>query len=469
MRRIGAGRSLALVAGASLLMSVLLPIAAAAAAIDVSFAPPRLILRGEVVTLEVAVPDEQGPTGVAYVRSGSTRRFTRLPMAWSPDGRLIAKVPARLVTGSVLEEYVVVRVPRTSRSVTVPSAGAAAPYRSWILDQPSTSKLARHQFGRLRSPDAIVALADPGNGPAEAGFACPAEGRCAEPTSFDVEADGTVWVADPVNHRLLIWEAGHPSRPSRSIPLDFVPLELVVAPDHMVLVSGVKAGVFVGIRLFAIDHDGRQRWWSELASEVFNTHLRFGSDGVLYSVVDPSGPWTPVMDRDGAPLGVADQVANVRPDQPLSGGRLVVDAQRALPPGQLAPRDWRAAIATTGGKLRQAWRITSSNDLGLSLEAVPTTVGGDPMLVFDVYRFADHTMEHVVVRLSATGGIRDRFSLGRGGYPGGDVITDVRVGADGRLYQLLSDPVWGLKIARYAVKGPASPSVTPTSSPNPTP
>lgn len=472
MRPIRASRVLALVTGASLLLGVLAPGAAAVPALDVSFEPPRLLLRGETVTFDVAVLDEQRPTGVAYARAGSSRSFTRLRMTWSPGrAQLWARVPARLLTGSILEEYVVLRIPGAGRSVTIPAAGASDPYRTWILDDPSTVKLAQHQFGHLRSPEAIVARANPGNGPGEVGFACPAQGRCAEPTSFDVEIDGTVWVADPANHRLLIWEPGLASEPSRSIPLDYTPLELVVAPDHTVLVRGVKPGVFDS-RLFAVDRDGRQRWWADLASDIFNTHLRFGSDGVLYTVVTPWGPWTPVTHPDGTPLGTADQEANVRPDQPISGGgRLVVDHSQVLPPDQLAPRDWRAAVATKGGNLRRTWRITSSNDLDLSLEAVPIMVDGDPLLVFDVWDIPNHVLEHLVVRLAAGGGIRDRFSIGRGSYGGGDIVSEIRIGADGRLYQLLSDPAWGLKIARYGVTGPAPPSEKPSSSPgvSPTP
>ena len=459
MRSIRAGRALALATGASLFLGVLAPGAAAVPAFDVSFEPPRLLLRGETVTLDVAVLDVQGPTGLAYARAGSSGSFSKLSMTWSPGrGQLRARVPARLLTGSVLEEYVVLRIPGGGGSVTIPAAGAAAPYRTWILDDPSTVKLARHQFGHLRSPEAIVARADPGSGPGEVAFACPAEGRCAQPTSFDVEADGTVWVADSANHRVLSWEAGQASVPSRSIALDYKPIDLVVAPDHTVLVSGVKPGVFPGIRLFALDRDGRQRWWTDLASDIFNTHLRFGSDGVLYTVVTPWAPWTPVTHPDGTPLGAADQEANVRADQPTSGGgRLVVDHSQVLPPDQLAPRDWRAAVATKGGNLRRTWRITSSNDLDLSLEAVPAMVDGDPLLVFDVYDIPSHVLEHLVVRLAAGGGIRDRFSIGRGSYRGGHVVSQIRVGADGRLYQLLSDPAWGLKIAQYSVKAPAVP------------
>jgi hypothetical protein len=468
MQHVVIGRSLALLIGASILLCGPGHEVAAAAGIEVEFEPPRLIVRGEALTLEVAVLDEQGAVGVAHVRPGSSGPFTGLTLAAGPAGGLVAKVPARLLRGTVVEEYVVVHVAATDQSVTIPPAGATAPFRTVILDDPSRITLAQHTFDDLRSPDAIVAQADPGSGPGEAGFACPAEGTCAEPTSFDVEADGTVWVADSANHRLLVWEPDHPSRPSRAIALEYTPLELAIAPDRTVYVRGTKPGVFAS-RLFALDRDGRQRWWSDLASDMFNAHLRFGSDGVLYSIDLPWGVWTPVTNSDGEPLGITDQVADVRSGQLVADGGFFVDARWALPLGQLAPRDWRAAIVTDGGKLRQAWRISSLNDLDLSMAAVPTVVGGDPLLVFEVYRFSDHTMEHVVVRLSAGGGIRDRFSLGRGGYRGGDVVTDVRVGADGRLYQLQSDPAWGLKIARYDVKGPTSPGVTPSPTPSATP
>ncbi len=468
MRSIRAGRALALVAGVSLLLSVLVPDVTAVAGLDVTFEPPRLVLRAEPVTLTAFV-EAPYVTGTAYVRGGPSGPFSPLPMTWSTGQRLVAKVPARLLKGSVLESYVVVRVPGTSQSVTAPQAGKTEPARTWILDDPSNVRLPAHQFGKLRSPEAIVAQAGTGSGPGQVGIACPSQGRCAEPTSFDVEADGTVWVADPANHRLLVWEPGAADRPSRSIPLDFTPVELAVAADGSAYVTGVKPGAFDGVRLFVLDPDGRQRGWTALASDIFNSRLRFGSDGVLYHV-EPGGPWRPVVDRSGAPIAVADQLSGAQADQPTAGGgRLVVDAPGTLPSDQLAPRDWRAAIVTAGGRVDAAWRIISANDLDLSFEAVATMVDGDPLLVFEVYDFANHIMEHVMVRLSASGGVRDRFSLGRGGYRGGDVVTDVRMGADGRLYQLLSDPAWGLTIARYALKGPAAPNVTPTPTHSPTP
>ena len=122
------------------------------------------------------------------------------------------------------------------------------------------------------------------------------------------------------------------------------------------------------------------------------------------------------------------------------------------------------AIATAAGDLQQVWRITASNDLDLSLHATPAVVDGDPVIVFGVFDFENHLMEHVVLRLSPTGEIADRLALGRGGFVGGDVVTDVRVGPDGGLYQLQSDRKWGLKIARYRLGVDVSPTPTLTAS-----
>jgi hypothetical protein len=59
--------------------------------------------------------------------------------------------------------------------------------------------------------------------------------------------------------------------------------------------------------------------------------------------------------------------------------------------------------------------------------------------------------EYVMLRLGRTCGVRARFSLShvapRAAF--GDVITDLRIGPDGRLYQLGSSPRTGVTITRY--------------------
>ena len=79
---------------------------------------------------------------------------------------------------------------------------------------PPPVALGTHRFGHLRTPDAIVAPADPD----QVGFASPpkgADGISYGPWSFDVAQDGSIWLLDEVNHQLLVWQPGQPERPTR--------------------------------------------------------------------------------------------------------------------------------------------------------------------------------------------------------------------------------------------------------------
>ena len=99
-----------------------------------------LLLRGEPVTLWYdAETGSHGLQGTAYVRGGTTGHYTQLRFSGSVDaGYPTVRVPWSALTGSVLEDYVVLRDPAGGKPVTIPPGGAAAPYRSWILDRPAT-------------------------------------------------------------------------------------------------------------------------------------------------------------------------------------------------------------------------------------------------------------------------------------------------------------------------------------------
>jgi len=173
--------------------------ASASAGLEFPFAPPPGLLRpGEQVTLSARVEQVgsgREPVGAAYVRSGTHGPFTRLAMSFSVNAASV-KVPARFLKGTVFEDYVVIRDPAGGAPVALPTGGAAAPYRSWIVDRPVTIALGIHTFGRFRQPQAIVARASAGSGSGQAGFHHEPEFN-AGPSSFDVARDGTVWSPTP--------------------------------------------------------------------------------------------------------------------------------------------------------------------------------------------------------------------------------------------------------------------------------
>ena len=56
-----------------------------------------------------------------------------------------------------------------------------------------------------------------------------------------------------------------------------------------------------------------------------------------------------------------------------------------------------------------------------------------------------------MLRLGASGKPRAEFSLRRTVY-GDNLLADVRVGPDGKLYQLASSPTTGVRVSRYSLR-----------------
>jgi hypothetical protein len=412
-----------------------------APAFEVWHSPPGLIIRGEPAVIRVDSQTSNGDlpqSAFVFVRGDGEPSFTRLRLL---DGGARRVIPERFLGGRFVDDYVVVQDSGTDTIRRVPATGA---FRSWIRDSFHTVDLGRHAFGHVRPPDAIVARANPGDGPDEVGFHCPPEGICDEPTSFDVGPHGEVWVVDQSHSRLLGWAPRHAGAPARRIHVPIGMADIAIGPRGSVFVSGVLLGDPVQrISLYAYQPDGKLRWHSHLLTPLFNARLRFGPDGILYAT-DPLAGWVPATDVDGQPLTIPQQRRLARSDQPVGGGVGLVTRTPS-------DHEQRAALATDEGVLQRAWRITSEDVMGdYGAAGVPDAVHGDPVLdasVFDVHR---HLQEHVILVLSKTDGVVRRFSLGPGLQFGGEVTT-LRVGHDGALYQLLGSPDEGIRVARYSL------------------
>src|SRR5437762_569523 len=98
-------------------------------------------------------------------------------------------------------------------------------------------RLGKHEFGRLAQPEAVVARA----GADEVGFEDLQEGPSNGPWSFDVAPDGSVWLLDQFNSRLLQWEQGRPDQPARTVPLPKklvrIAVDIAAASDGTIYVS----------------------------------------------------------------------------------------------------------------------------------------------------------------------------------------------------------------------------------------
>jgi hypothetical protein len=336
---------------------------------------------------------------------------------------------------------------------------------------PVSVALGAHRFGHLRAPDSIVAHADP----SAVGFFQPPEGQdgvAFGPWSFDVTQDGSIWLLDEVKHRLLGWRPGQPDRPARSVGLPPDPLERVadfaVAPDRSIYATyvpppgpGPKT-----LRLAKLTPDGKVLWTAPTTVEIFNAQLRIGPDDALYvsGGHDGTHDWTPLTTTAGRPLSLADQRRGTSAQQPLPGGlRLAASSP--------SNSERRFTLTDEGGRVVRAWRVTSQDDLGAAT-ATPALVGGDPVVVIEISKETkkEFLYEYQVLRLARTGGTSVRFALAPEGRVvfGDTPITGVRIGPDGRLYQLRTSRTGGVDIARYSLD-PVQHTTPPTTAPAPKP
>jgi hypothetical protein len=146
---------------------------------------------------------------------------------------------------------------------------------------------------------------------------------------------------------------------------------------------------------------------------------------------------------------VAQRAGTDWPFQPVGGGlRLVSEVYGAVE--NAAPHEARYALVDSRGRVVRSWRVLSETDINFGY-ATPELVGGDLVVVIDPTLFTAHVSkwEHEVLRLGPTG-LRAKLSLRLAAF-GMNVLADVRVGPDGKLYQLASSPDTGVTINRYSL------------------
>ena len=354
-----------------------------------------------------------------------------------------------------------------------PTSSAAAPAADTFV-----ISLGTHTFGHLTQPEVIVAKAAAN----QVHFVFPAgEGVLAEgPNNLDVARDGSVWLLDNdpesrLGHRLLVWQAGRPSRPTRIVPLPPQPPSIddfAIAPDSTIYITyrayigqplpPAHTGTY-GMTLAALSPTGRLRWQAPTIIDTSRATLRFGPDGALYRARGTAA-WTPLTTPQGQPLPVAEQRRRTSPFQPLPGGLQLTSAEVALPGHTWPFAEWRFTLNTQTGQAIRVWRVTSKTPLG-SMRATPALIGGDLVVALEVEQQTPtgSRYELLVLRLTPAGGIRARLTLDPNALWGDNLpINLVRVGPDGKLYQLRTAPTYGVRAARYALDPKPTPPTTVT-------
>jgi hypothetical protein len=409
-----------------------------------------LLVPGDRVEIRYVVetPGVKAPIGTLYVRNDLQKSFTSVALTAKRYHRATvhAVVPAGLIRGRKLLYYAVVKDPATGRSVTVPAGGAATPQSAFVLEKPVIVRLGTHRFGHTRKPEAVVARARPD----QVGWLH--EGVNSGPETFLVDRHRSIWLHDEVNHRLLVWRPGRPGTVARTVTLPFLNGEdVALGPAGTVYFTrGLPNPPRMLLYRMSVA-TGKLLWQIRLAGDVGgNTQLRVGPDGTLYALAADLG-WEPVATPDGRPLSMAAQRRGAG-YQPLPGGlRLLSETYQ--PDEHQAPREVRCALVDRGGRIVRAWRVVSRTNINLDdLFSTPALVGGDLVVVLQPSAGTppDFKWEYEVLRLGASG-LRARFSLPIAAY-GEHLFAEIRVGPDGKLYQLASSPTTGVRVNRYSLR-----------------
>jgi hypothetical protein len=425
----------------------------------------NLVARGDRVSL-VYDAGVRTATGFAYVRNDRKRKFVRLTLSKErgPASTFRARVPARLIRGHRLLYYAMLRDRRTGRLARVPARGASS---AIVLDHPTVVNLGTHRFGETRPPDEVVARARAD----QVGWQLPppGQGPKAGPQSFAVGPDHSIWLHDSFNDRMLAWNAGDPDRIVRTVPLPdrTADNDVALGPEGSLYVThGEGGGIDYHIVLKRLTSTGAEMWTGRLAGDFFgdaqkfvvgsNSSLRTGPDGTLHVLAGmfglPGGEfgWMPVATPGGRAIAPAAQRRRTDwPFQPMAQGRrLVTEVYTAVPDSP--PHEVRVAIVDARGNIVHAWRVLSRTDI--NLHDTPDVLRGAPTLVLDVTEGNGEAFkwEYLVLRLTPDGSHMS-FSVPHMVF-GDNLLADVRMSSTigGGVYQLRSNPTFGVQILRYA-------------------
>ena len=406
----------------------------------------RLVARYSVYSGSKAV------RGTLYVRNDLQKRFSRLPLTRAAGYSVT--VPTRLIRGRLLTYYASFRDPKSGRRVVF------AKRTAWVLSKPVVVKLGAHKFGQTQASTDVVASASAN----QVGWDISDQFHLG-PQTFQTAADGSVWLEDSFNNRLLIWNPGSPGGFARSVPIPWGAglSDVAFGPAGELYVTR-KAFDPTRLVLDRLDPATGEIVWENQVGQQYgggpsgdsypiigsSSPLRLGPDGTLYYLVwmgrsSEEPGWMPVATPAGTPLSPGAQLAGIHwPFQPLHGGLRLVGGEIYMAHDDGAPHEIRYALVNRAGRVVRSWRIQSTTDMNFH-QIAPDLAGGDPVVVVD---FRDGGQwEYEVLRLGPHGAVA-KLSL-RHGLFGESVLPDLRVGADGKLYQLATSPDTGITITRF--------------------
>ena len=436
---LGAAAGVGAVAAASSASGPPRPDRDAARIIDVGHLPPLLRVPGEAATLRFNVfcpaPEDEPchAGGEVFIRAGTTGAFRRIPLRRTDDvadGRYVADVPPGLAAAPEgFSYYAVLWNEATGASLTVPSAGAAAPQLSLPLEHAVVVDLGTHRFGSTRRADARVVDAPWGSAPGRAGLLHGPTFGPIGPSAFDVAANGDVAVLDQVNGRVARWHAG---RHAADTPVDVtggIADMALRADDTIDVLEPTGEGPTPELRSFA--PSGTLTSKAPIADRTWS-QLREGPQGPEVQQ-EPSEQWLPAT-QGGRWLIRGAQAASGHPGRSLPNGKELVVFRSGTSEARIAE--------LAGARVRRAWRIVSATPLGEVQLAEPL---GNRVLV--VIRPYTETQDEFLVLVLGESGVERSFSVDSADWAETAPLARFRL-AGSALYQLGSTPT-GMHVDRF--------------------
>ena len=410
--------------------------------IEATHLPPLLTAPNEQIDLRYDVyclPDDAGTdapcdaAGTVFVRSGGAGPFREVSLQNDPaadEGRLVARVPREIaVSPTGFSYYAVLRSKESGATVTLPAGGATAPQRSIPLGRSVDVRLGAHLFEAAHKADSRVARAVWGTQAGEVGLE---QGRNLTPiggSAFDVDRNGTVYVLDEANHRLLRWPKGAGAPTDLPLSINGTLADMSVDGEGTIHVLETTNGQGRAPLLRLFDRNGAARGTTEVGERA--SQVRIGPAGPIV-LQHPSGQWMAAV-IDGRPLTPSDQKRSGRAGRSFPGGSEVVVLRSG--------NEIRAALVDASG-VRRAWRVTSETPFAEVQLAEP--LGNRLLLVTRVY--TDDRDEFLVLILDQSG-VRRGFSLDSADWAETAPLSRFRL-VGSSLFQLGSTPA-GLFVDRF--------------------
>jgi hypothetical protein len=405
-------------------------------ALEIYAGSPVLVTAGEKVRLPVQVvcatsAGEPCPASVTVAaRSAGDQRWRAKTTPATPDLEFDLSAPATRAGagGGSVEFFVRARGPAGSTN-TLPTAGAAAPERFFVVQRVSVVRAPEIPFGRVRTGTTALFLPW-GSGPGRAGLVPGRESATLGPSSFDVDAKGRIYLADAMQDRIAVFSRGRLQRETA--------LSIGARADVALTASGA---------VFAMDQSG---------------------PNVILRRIDPAG-------RPGPSLSIG----------PAPQGQIRTDGQGAA--AQLLPQDqWVSVAADRSGSLSRSGTTTGRPMHGAELIRVIDehslrlgTVSGDRVIDAVEVRFPQLLGEVALIERDGSGGywavvhvwrsnpnpadqfqvvhlaggrIVDSFAVGDSRFADTPPLGRFRMGLDGNLYQMMTGSD-GMRIVRYRLGG----------------